>query len=75
MWIEESVSQELREEVWTGDGKVATVAVRTVLQARRSLAGVGGESRALPKGWGEMRLQRRRQEECSQWSKKETKRK
>lgn len=68
------MSQELRGEVWTGDINVETVAVQTVLQARRSLAGVGRERRALSKGWGEMRIQRRRQEERSQWS-KETKRK
>lgn len=68
------VSQERREEVCTGDRNVETVALRTVLRARRSPAGVGRASRALSQGWGEMRLQRRRREERSQWS-KEIKRK
>lgn len=74
------MSQELRGEVWTGDINVETVTMPIVLEARRSLASVGRERRALPghagsKVWGDMRIQQRRQEKSSQWSRKETKRK
>ena len=42
------MSQDLRGEVWAGDITMELTDIRTVFDARRSLASVGKERRAIP---------------------------